>query len=131
MNSETRFSDDWLRDFTTRWLKAWTGNRPAELRAFYSENAFYRDPARPDGLKGSEILPYFEKLLAKNPLWRWEAIEILPTEKGFCLKWKAQIPVGEKTVSETGLDIVELDSAGKITRNEVWFDRAALLGSTK
>ncbi|HAZ13154.1 MAG: hypothetical protein A2X86_20840 [Bdellovibrionales bacterium GWA2_49_15] len=110
-------------EFCQRWLAAWTGNRPEHLLSFYSADAYYQDPARPNGLKGhQEILPYFVKLLAKNPDWRWECEEIIPTEKGFTLKWCAHIP-GKKLIH--GVDIVEVIS-DKITRNEVYFDTAAL-----
>lgn len=109
--------------FCKNWLEAWTGNRPKSLIAFYSEDAFYRDPGNVSGLCGhKEILPYFEKLLSKNPEWKWEATEIIPTEKGFILKWHALISVGPQVVEKEGLDIVELDHQNKITRNEVYFD---------
>jgi hypothetical protein len=112
-----------------RWLPAWTGNNPEKLLEFYAEDAFYRDPARPQGLTGhSEIRSYFEKLLAANPDWVWEAVEAFPTERGFTLKWRATIPVGSETIVEYGLDIIEIGS-GKVTRNEVYFDRTRLLAA--
>ena len=117
-----------LDEFCRQWLQAWTGNKPELLRGFYSTDAFYRDPAKPNGISGSELLPYFQKLLGKNPEWVWKAVEILPTPKGFCLKWSATIPAGRQTIEETGLDIVELQN-GKISRNEVYFDRVQLLKS--
>jgi hypothetical protein len=108
--------------FCRNWLETWTGNRPEALRAFYTDDAFYRDPAKPGGIRGAELLPHFTKLLALNPDWKWEAVEILETRQGFCLKWKATIPVKGQTITETGLDIVELKD-GLISRNEVFFDR--------
>jgi hypothetical protein len=111
-----------LAAFCHDWLAAWMSGDAPRLRRFYSQDAFYSDPARPQGLRGPELLSYFEKLLAKNPGWLWEAAEILPTAKGFCLKWQADFRPGQVT----GLDIVELDGR-LITRNEVYFDRAALL----
>lgn len=112
--------------FCDAWLPAWTGNRPGHLLTFYAQDAYYRDPAKPAGLRGhGELLPYFQKLLAKNPNWVWRPLEIFPTEKGFTLKWEATIPVGKKIVVETGLDLVEL-SGGKIVRNEVYFDTRRL-----
>jgi hypothetical protein len=114
-------------ELCSRWLPAWTGNQPEKLIEFYSMDAFYSDPVRREGFKGhAEILPYFKRLLARNPDWKWEAVEIFPTEKGFTAKWKATIPAGNTTVIEYGVDIVEVTS-GKVTRNEVYFDRAALL----
>ncbi|UCE09339.1 MAG: nuclear transport factor 2 family protein [Candidatus Thorarchaeota archaeon] len=116
-----------LLDYCREWLQAWTGNRPDLLISFYSENALYSDPARRDGLRGhSAILQYFEKLLAVNKEWTWKPLEVVPTERGCVLKWECAIPVGGKSIIEQGLDIVEI-SDDKITRNEVYFDRTALL----
>ena len=116
-------------DFCTGWLSAWTGNRPERLIGFYAEDALYLDPAKPGGLKGRErILAYFQKLLAANPDWTWEAVEVFPMERGFTLKWKAVIPTGSATVTEHGMDIVEVAS-GKIVRNEVYFNLSSLLSA--
>ncbi|SRR5579872_3066269 len=115
-----------LNRFCHDWLAAWTGNAPEKLWDFYTDDAYYSDPARPDGLRGAEILPYFRKLLAQNPHWIWRADEIIPTAQGFCLKWRATIPNGNGTVEAVGLDIVEL-RVGKISRNEVYFDRTPLM----
>lgn len=40
------------KEFAAKWLPAWTGNDPERLAAFYSEDAFYLDPAIPRGVKG-------------------------------------------------------------------------------
>ncbi len=117
--------------FCKAWLDTWTGNRPLELLKFYHADAFYSDPSKRNGLKGqAQLLPYFEKLLSLNPNWKWESIEIIPTEKGFTLKWKATIPVGHSFVEETGLDIVEIENE-LIIRNEVFFDRMKWMEAMK
>ncbi len=114
-------------DFCSKWLPNWTGNNPTALVRFYSGNAFYRDPANTEGLRGhDQILSYFKKLLAANPNWRWEPLEIFPTDKGFVAKWKATIPVSSEVIIESGMDIVEIER-GKVTRNEVYFDRSKWL----
>ncbi|MCP4130976.1 MAG: nuclear transport factor 2 family protein [bacterium] len=116
-------------NFCNRWLPAWTGNNPENLIGFYSEDAFYLDPTVKNGLRGHEnILKYFNKLLKNNPHWKWTHEEIIPTEKGFVLKWKALIPVKEKEIVEFGLDIVEIQD-DKITRNEVYFDTLKLINT--
>lgn len=116
-----------LRELCERWLAAWTGNDPEGLLEFYGEDAFYRDPAVRKGLRGREQMrEYFTRLLAANPSWTWEALEIIPTDRGCALKWHAKIPAGCEVVEEDGVDIVEI-ADGKITRNEVYFDRARLL----
>jgi len=68
----------------------------------------------------NRILPYFKKLLAANPNWKWETIELFPTQLGFVVKWKASIPVRRATITEFGIDIVDMEE-GRITRNEVYF----------
>ena len=111
-----------------RWLPLWTGNRPEELAAVYSEDVFYRDPAVPLGLRGRPaLLAYLRRLLAANPDWRWYAVEIMETAGGFTGKWRAEIPVGDEVIEEYGLDIIEVDDEGLISRNEVYFDRCELM----
>ena len=117
---------DW-QVFCRKWLDTWTGNRPSALLECYTEDAFYLDPANPAGLRGrDELSQYFEKLLSRNPDWRWEAVEIFNTEKGFTLKWKATIPVKDTKLTLYGLDIVEMQGQ-QISRNEVYFDRVKWL----
>jgi hypothetical protein len=116
-----------ILDFSARWLPAWEGNRPEDLIGLYSYDALYVDPANKLGLKGrDQILPYFKKLLAANPNWKWEPIELFPTDIGFVAKWRATIPVGTEVITEYGMDIVEIER-GRIRRNEVYFDRSGLL----
>jgi hypothetical protein len=116
------------RSFAERWLPAWTGNNPERLAGFYSDDAIYLDPGVPGGVKGkAALLAYFKKLLAYNPAWVWTQIEGIPMEGGFLNKWRALIPVKEETVEIIGVCFVQLDEAGKIRRNEVYFDRSQLL----
>ncbi len=129
-----------LRTFCDAWLRSWTGNQPAQLLGFYTDDAFYLDPARPGGLSGyGELEPYFRRLLAANPAWVWRALEVIPTAAGCTLKWEARIPLeptgGSPSVGQearelklVGLDIVELRE-GKISRNEVYFDRTAWMAA--
>jgi hypothetical protein len=114
--------------FAQRWLPAWTGNDPERLAEFYSDDALYVDPGIPAGARGkAELLEYFRKLLAHNPSWVWTQLEAIPLQDGFLNKWLAMIPVGAKTLEIVGVCLVQLDAAGKIRRNEVYFDRTELL----
>ena len=116
-----------ILSFCDKWLPAWEGNRPEDLIGFYSNDALYIDPANKEGLKGRDrIFPYFKKLLAANPNWKWEPVEVFPTDIGFVAKWKATIPIGAELITEYGMDIVEIER-GRITRNEVYFDRSNIL----
>jgi steroid delta-isomerase-like uncharacterized protein len=119
---------DQAREFAGRWLPAWTGNRPEHLASFYAEDAFYSDPGIPQGVQGRAALTaYFSKLLAQNPDWVWTQVEGIPMEGGFLNKWKAVIPVGAKSLEIIGVCFVQLNEQGQIRRNEVYFDRSALL----
>ncbi len=119
---------DEARQFAEKWLPAWTGNKPELLASFYSEDAFYLDPGVPAGVQGqAALLAYFKKLLAYNPEWTWTHMEGIPMEDGFLNKWRATIPVGSAMVEIIGVCFVQLNEAGKIRRNEVYFDRAQLL----
>ncbi|HLS81255.1 MAG TPA: nuclear transport factor 2 family protein [Steroidobacter sp.] len=60
------------RAFADRWLPAWSGNTPELLASFYSDDAFYLDPAIPGGVRGkAALLAYFRTLLRYNPKWVW------------------------------------------------------------
>ena len=117
-------------DFAARWLPAWTGNRPEALADFYSEDAFYLDPAVPAGLRGKPaLLAYFRKLLARNPGWVWTQIEGIPMQDGFLNKWRVAIPFDGGALDLVGVCLVQLDADGKIRRNEVYFDRTPWLAA--
>lgn len=119
---------DEARQFALSWLPAWTGNDPERLVSFYADDAYYLDPGVPDGINGKPaLLAYFSRLLAYNPHWVWTQVEGIPMEDGFLNKWHATIPVGDKSLSITGVCLVQLDAQGKIRRNEVYFDRSNLL----
>jgi hypothetical protein len=115
------------RAFASEWLPAWTGNEPERLVAFYTHDAFYSDPAIPEGVRGrNAILAYFKKLLAKNPNWVWTHSGSIPMADGFLNKWHASIPVGDETLEVDGVCTVQLCD-GHIYSNEVFFDRAELV----
>lgn len=114
------------KEFCQNWLAAWTGNRPKQLIAFYSNDIYYQDPARPLGVKGKDhLFKYFTKLLAKYPHWLWQLVEIFPFDSGFTLKWQAKLYNTATAKLFYGLDLVELTN-GKISRNEVYFDPGVL-----
>lgn len=116
-----------IENFCRAWLATWTGNQPEKLIGFYTDDVYYRDPARPHGITGKQdLFVYFQKLLAKYPDWLWSIVETFPVKNGFILKWQAQ----KNSAAEKffGLDIVELRD-DKIMRNEVYFDPKFLLSS--
>jgi hypothetical protein len=117
---------DEARAFAERWLPAWTGNQPERLAAFYSDDAFYSDPAIPAGVKGrGALVAYFSVLLARNPDWVWTQRGSIPIADGFLNLWHAAIPVGERRVEVDGVCTVQLRD-GLIYSNQVFFDLGLL-----
>ena len=127
MSTFTGLSEAEAKQFTDRWLPAWTGNDPERLLAFYAPDATYSDPAVPGGVHGhSQILSYFRRLLAKYPDWVWTNTQVRPMSGGFLNYWHAVIPDGGRTIEADGVCTVIIDG-GVIARNEVFFDRTPLL----
>lgn len=121
---------DAAREFALQWLPAWSGNDPECLLSFYAEDAYYSDPAVPDGICGKEDLrTYFERLLARNPDWIWAQLDAVPMRKGFLNKWKATIPTSQGIETICGVCTVEFDRDQLIANNEVYFDRSSLSAS--
>jgi hypothetical protein len=117
------------REFASRWLPAWTGNDPELLASFYTEDAFYCDPAIPQGVEGRPaLLAYFTRLLGRYPEWEWTNVRAIPLEDGFLNVWHARVPVGDGEVEFEGVCTVQLRDT-LIRRNEVYFDRTALLAA--
>ena len=118
------------REFAGRWLPAWTGNDPERLVSFYTDDAFYCDPAIPQGVEGrAALLGYFRRLLAHYPDWEWTNVRAIPLEDGFLNVWHARVPVDGGEVEFEGACTVQLRD-GRICRTEVYFDRTALLAPT-
>jgi hypothetical protein len=127
MQGFSGMSDTEAKEFTDRWLPAWTGNDPERLVAFYADNAFYSDPAVPGGLRGrGEILEYFRRLLARYPDWVWTNTRVRPLSGGFLNYWHAVIPHGDRVVECDGVCTVIVED-GLIRRNEVYFDRTPIM----
>ena len=123
----TAFDANQASEFAGKWLPAWTGNRPEHLLSFYAADAFYADPALPQGVSGQEqLLAYLRKLLGRNPNWVWTHRGSIPLADGFLNRWHAVIPVGDGVVEVDGVCTVQLRE-GLIYSNEVFFDRGELL----
>ena len=127
----TGLTESEAREFASRWLPAWSGNDPERLASFYTEDAFYCDPAVPDGIEGRDaLLGYFRKLLARYPDWVWTNVGAVPIEDGFLNRWHARVPDQGGAVEFDGVCTVQLRD-GLIRRNEVYFDRTPLLAAAR
>lgn len=115
-----------LEGLCDAWFRDWTGGDVERLVAWYADGCFYSDPSRPAGIVGKdELRRYLQKWLPMNARMVWTREALYPVEGGFAVTWRATIPVGEQVLSERGMDLVLLDDAGRIARNEVYFDMSA------
>lgn len=121
------------REFCDAWLAAWTftgGDLEKAVDAllvFYADDVFYSDPSRPQGINGlAAFRKHATKLLAGFGRWRYTVVELHPIPNGFAVKWRVEL--GDRVCF--GVDLVERNPQGNITRNEVYFDRAALFDMT-
>src|SRR5262245_41400588 len=125
------FDSEDARRFAEVWLPAWTGNRPERLISFYTEDAFYSDPAIPRGCRGRRALcSYCARLLHRFPDWTWTQRGSQPLKDGFLNGWHAIIPLCDRVVEIDGVCSVQL-RGGLIYRNVVYFDRTPLLEALK
>ena len=117
-------SPDEAREFASRWLPLWTGNRPEELATLYTNDLFYSDPVLREGLRGREaFLEYLRPLLRSNPDWVWRFERAIPLEDGFLNHWILDRPIDGQIQIGRGVCTVQLRQ-GLIYRNEVYFDMA-------
>jgi ketosteroid isomerase-like protein len=111
-------------------LDAWNSHDVERLVACYTPDLVYRDPNTRGEVHGADAFrAYLTKLFGS---WRmhWTARQLLPLAgtDGVAALWQATLrPVGtDRAIEIEGVDVVVL--AGELVqRNEVYFDRAALL----
>jgi ketosteroid isomerase-like protein len=115
-----------IQDF----LAAWNSQNVDRVVACYTEDCIYRDPSTRGPVVGHEAMRHYLTKLFKNWKMDWALREYVPFSdaSGGALLWSAMIaPVsGGPAKDIEGMDLVILRE-GKLARNEVYFDRAALL----
>ena len=111
-------------------LEAWNSHDVERLVACYTPDLVYRDPGTRGEVRGADAFRrYLSKLFAS---WRmhWTPRQIFPLAgaDGVTALWQATLrPVGsDQTIEIEGVDLVVIEG-GLVKRNEVYFDRAALM----
>jgi uncharacterized protein (TIGR02246 family) len=113
-------------------LAAWNEQDVEKVLAWYTEDCVYLDPNTRGPVVGREALRrYLTKLFAR---WRmhWSRREAFLLADGVstAFLWRAELTpaAGGKTATIEGMDLA-LVRDGRLYRNEVYFDRAALFGA--
>lgn len=118
-----------IERFAREFLDAWNSHDVERVIATYTEELTYVDPNTRGPVKGRAAMrSYLTRLFGA---WRmhWTLRDGHPLSDcdGAAVLWHASFRRidGEKSVEIDGMDLVVLEQ-GRIQRNEVYFDRAAL-----
>lgn len=112
-------------------LAAWNEQAVDKVLSCYTEDCVYLDPNTRGPVVGREALRrYLTKLFGRWRM-RWSRREtfLLADGSGTAFLWHAELTpaAGGKTAEIDGMDLA-LVRDGKLSRNEVYFDRMRLLG---
>lgn len=119
-----------MYELADRFLTAWNSQDVDRVAATYTDDVVYRDPNTRGEINGSEDFKrYLEKLFAAWEMtWSLREAYLFEGGGGCSALWHATIRKagGAKVVEFDGMDLI-LVRDERISRNEVWFDRAVLV----
>jgi ketosteroid isomerase-like protein len=119
-----------ILELVNRYLGAWNKQVVEEVLDTYTDDVIYRDPNVLGVVTGRDNLRRHITRLFATWKMHWTLREAHPFEdgNGFSVLWRASFALkgGGRKVEIDGLDLVTVVD-GLIDRNEVFFDRAALV----
>ncbi len=122
---------DEVRKLAETVLSAWNRQDVEGVVSCYTEDCVYLDPNTRGPVVGSEALRRYLSRLFQRWKMNWSLREFFQFAdgEGGAFLWHAQLTPasGGKTAEIDGMDLVLLRGE-KLSRNEVYFDRAALFG---
>ena len=111
-------------------LDAWNSQNVERVVACYTPDLVYRDPNTRGEVRGADAFGRYLTRLFGSWRMHWSPREIfsLGGTDGTAVLWRASLtPVGGDTnVEIDGMDLAVLEGE-RLKRNEVYYDRAALL----
>lgn len=112
-------------------LSAWNGQDVDEVVSCYTEDCIYLDPNTKGSVSGHDALRRYLGRLFKDWKMHWSHREsfLLADTRGLAFLWHAELTPSRGGVTFTidGMDLAVV-RGDKLCRNEVYFDRMALLG---
>ncbi len=113
-------------------LSAWNRQDVDGVVSCYTEDCVYLDPNTRGPVQGREAFHRYLSRLFQRWKMHWSLREFFLFEggNGVAFLWHAQLTPasGGKTAEIDGMDLAVVRE-GKLSRNEVYFDRMALFGS--
>jgi len=120
-----------MRERAAAVLSAWNSHDVDRVVACYTEDVVYRDPNTRDAVEGRAALRRYLTPLFRDWRMHWSLRELFPFADGGggAFLWDAELTpaAGGKSARVSGTDLVLLDG-DLLSRNEVYFDRMALVG---
>jgi len=117
-------------ELTQQVLEAWNKQDVEAVVDCYTQDCTYWDPNTRGPVVGREAFRKYLSRLFEQWQMHWSLREFFPFEGGLggAFLWHARLTPasGGRTVEVDGMDLVLLEGR-KLRRNEVYFDRAALL----
>lgn len=121
---------DRMLQLAESFLDGWNIQDIEKVVATYTDDVVYLDPNTKGEVKGSDALRrYLKKLFAAWEMtWALKELFLFEGGEGSAVLWHATIkkPGGEKVIEFDGMDLVQVRD-DRISRNEVYFDRVALM----
>ena len=116
-------------EFAENFLSAWNSQEVDGVLNCYTEDCIYLDPNTHGPVHGHESLRrYLTKLFQEWQMhWSLREFFLFDDENGGAFLWHARLTpsAGGKTIEVDGMDLIIVHE-GRISRNEVYFDRMAL-----
>lgn len=113
-----------------RFLSAWNIQDVNSVLSCYTEDCIYLDPNTHGAVEGHESLrKYLSKLFQEWKMhWSLREFFLFDGKQGGAFLWRAELTpsAGGKTTEINGMDLVVI-RGDRMYRNEVYFDRMALL----
>ena len=110
-------------------IAAWNTQNVEAVLDCYTDDLVYRDPNTRGEVKGRDAMRRYLRRLFGSWNMHWTLKEVYPLAgvEGSAALWHAtfQRAQGGETVEADGMDLVLLEG-DRISRNEVYFDRAIL-----
>jgi ketosteroid isomerase-like protein len=120
-------------ELTQEVLEAWNKQDVEAVVGCYTPDCSYRDPNTRGAVVGREAFRRYLSRLFQQWQMHWSLREFFPFEdgRGGAFLWRARLTpaAGGESVEVEGMDLVRLEGR-KLCRNEVYFDRLALLGGS-
>ena len=112
-------------------LTAWNSQDVDKVVSCYAEDCVYWDPNTRGAVEGHEALRRYLTRLFERWTMHWSLREYFPFTDGDggAFLWHAQLTPasGGKTAEIDGMDLAVVRD-GRLSRNEVYFDRMVLFG---